>query len=158
MHATATRAGGREAHLPQEATALLLRHDAAEDDEAVALEGLALVWLQRHRRRLRHLVRLAAVPPAARSHDGGGLGYGNTNREQLDSILRVGAASGVVLDHVYTGKALAVFCEHARAHPDQFRGKRILFWHTGGLPGLHAREAELLELMPLPERLVYEPK
>ena len=91
-------------------------------------------------------------------HDGGGLGYGNTNREQLDSILRVGAASGVVLDHVYTGKALAVFCEHARAHPDQFRGKRILFWHTGGLPGLHAREAELLELMPLPERLVYEPK
>ena len=66
---------GREAHLPQEATALLLRHDAAEDDEAVALEGLALVWLQRHRRRHRHLVRLAAVPPAARSHDGGGLGW-----------------------------------------------------------------------------------
>mmetsp|Transcript_39930 Transcript_39930/g.79947 ORF Transcript_39930/g.79947 Transcript_39930/m.79947 type:complete len:370 (-) Transcript_39930:214-1323(-) len=86
-------------------------------------------------------------------HDGGQLGYGHTNREQLECIVRTGAASGVVLDHVYSGKALAVFCDHVRKHPDEFRGKKILFWHTGGLPGLQAAEKQLRELIPPVERL-----
>ena len=92
-------------------------------------------------------------------HNGGGLGYGVTSKEQLECIARVGAASGVLLDHVYTGKGLFYFCEHARAHPDAFRNKRILFWHTGGLPGLHAyREDELRGLMPTPERFRPPPR
>ena len=86
-------------------------------------------------------------------HDGGRLGYGNADRRELESILRVGTASGVLLDHVYTGKALFHFCEHARSNPSHFRGKRILFWHTGGLPGLAAKEAELLGLLEQPGRL-----
>ena len=55
----------------------------------------------------------------------------------------------------YTGKALHHFCAHARAHPETFRGSKVLFWHTGGLPGLAAQEAELLKdgLVEPPERL-----
>ena len=85
-------------------------------------------------------------------HDGGGLGYANTSQAQLDCIIRVAAASGVVLDHVYTGKALFHFCEHVRSKPEAFRGKRILFWHTGGLPGLQAKKAELAQLLAPAER------
>ena len=58
------------------------------------------------------------------------------------------ASSGVVLDHVYTGKALYHFVEHARRRPEDFRGKRILFWHTGGLLGLYAAAPQLGGLMP----------
>ena len=89
-------------------------------------------------------------------HDGGGLGYGNTDAAELQTILRVGAASGVLLDHVYAGKALHHFCAHARANPAAFRGSRVLFWHTGGLPGLAAQEAQLLGLLPTPRR--FEPR
>ena len=85
--------------------------------------------------------------------NGGGLGYGVTRAAELAMIARVGQASGVLLDHVYTGKALYHFCEHARANPDAFRGKRILFWHTGGLPGLQAKETDLLGFVPPVERL-----
>ena len=89
--------------------------------------------------------------------DGGRLGYGNTDKEELQSILRVASSSGVLLDHTYTGKALHHFCAHARAHPETFRGSKVLFWHTGGLPGLAAQEAELLKdgsgLVEKPERL-----
>ena len=81
-------------------------------------------------------------------HNGGGLGYGVASQEQLEMLVQVGAASGVVLDHVYTGKALYHFVEHARRRPEDFRGKRILFWHTGGLLGLYAAAPQLGELMP----------
>ena len=98
----------------------------------------------------------SAPPGSAREwlsiYDGGRLGYGITNKEELEMIARVGAASGVLLDHVYTGKALFHFAEHARSNPEQFRGKRILFWHTGGLPGLEARSQELVGLVEHPER------
>lgn len=81
-------------------------------------------------------------------HDGSGDGYAVATQEELSFIRDVGAASGVLLDHVYTGKALYHFCEHARAKPEEFRGSRILFWHTGGLPGLYAQEVALQNLMP----------
>jgi D-cysteine desulfhydrase len=78
-------------------------------------------------------------------HNGGGLGYAVSSKAQLEMIATVGAGSGVLLDHVYTGKALHYFCEHAKAQPEAFRGKRVLFVHTGGLPGLGAKTSELLD-------------
>lgn len=80
-------------------------------------------------------------------HDGGKDGYAVATAQQLAFIRDVGL-SGVILDHVYTGKALFYFCEHARANPQTFRGKRILFWHTGGMFGLYAKQKELADLMP----------
>ena len=50
-------------------------------------------------------------------------------------------------------QALHCFAEHARQHPDDFRGKRLLFWHTGGLPGLETKTADLLHLVKPTSRL-----
>ena len=49
------------------------------------------------------------------------------------------ARCGLILDPVYTGKALWGL---ARAVRDDGRwvGKRVLFVHTGGLPGLFAKD------------------
>ena len=44
-------------------------------------------------------------------------------------------ASGVILDPVYTGKA---FFGLMRLAQNELRGRRVLFLHTGGLPGLLA--------------------
>lgn len=81
-------------------------------------------------------------------HDGSKIPYGHAPHELLDFIQDVSCKSGVLLDHVYTGKALYYFCEHARANPEAYRGKRILFWHTGGLFGLYAKEKQLEGIMP----------
>jgi D-cysteine desulfhydrase len=66
-----------------------------------------------------------------------GPAYGVSTREQRETIVRVARASGIVLDPVYTGKAvhgLAAAVERG----DVARGSRVLFLHTGGLPGLLA--------------------
>jgi 1-aminocyclopropane-1-carboxylate deaminase/D-cysteine desulfhydrase-like pyridoxal-dependent ACC family enzyme len=38
-----------------------------------------------------------------------------------------------VLDPVYSGKALHCLLERIRQEPQAWRGKRVLFIHTGGL-------------------------
>ena len=67
-----------------------------------------------------------------------GPGYAVSSLEQRETIVRVSRASGLVLDPVYGGKAmhgLRVAVEHG----DIARGARVLFLHTGGLPGLLAQ-------------------
>ncbi len=81
-------------------------------------------------------------------HDGGGDGYARATKASLEFILDVARQSGVLLDHVYTGKALYYFEQAARADPDRFRGKRVLFWHTGGMLGIYAVEQRLQALLP----------
>ena len=62
-----------------------------------------------------------------------GPGYGVASAEQLRFIVDVGRACGLVLDPVYTGKALFGLSRM----PD--KPARVLFIHTGGLPGLLAQ-------------------
>jgi D-cysteine desulfhydrase len=66
-----------------------------------------------------------------------GPGYGVSTREQRETIVRVARASGIVLDPVYTGKAMHGLAA-AIGRGDVARGSRVLFLHTGGLPGLLA--------------------
>jgi D-cysteine desulfhydrase len=56
---------------------------------------------------------------------------------QLDFLLEVARRTGLVLDPVYSGKALFGLAELAAKPP------RVLFVHTGGLPGLLAQHATL---------------
>jgi len=65
-----------------------------------------------------------------------GPAYGVPSAEQVAFIRKVARVSGVILDPVYTGKALFGL---ARLQP---KPARALFVHTGGLPGLLA-EPEL---------------
>ncbi|NUO54880.1 MAG: D-cysteine desulfhydrase family protein, partial [Polyangiaceae bacterium] len=53
----------------------------------------------------------------------------------------VARGAGLLLDPVYTGKAFAGFVRMARE--GALDGKRVLFLHTGGLPGLLAQGDEL---------------
>jgi D-cysteine desulfhydrase len=71
-----------------------------------------------------------------------GPAYAVMNDEQKKFVVEVARASGVVLDPVYTGKALYGVAEAVR-RGDIPRGARVLFIHTGGLPGLLAQGAEL---------------
>ena len=61
-----------------------------------------------------------------------GPAYGVPSSEQLSFMLEVARCCGLILDPVYTGKALFGL---ARLAP---RPRRALFVHTGGLPGLLA--------------------
>jgi D-cysteine desulfhydrase len=66
-----------------------------------------------------------------------GPAYGVASREQLDFIVGVARASGLLLDPTYTGKALFGLAQLAH------KPARALFVHTGGLPGLLA-ESQLM--------------
>jgi D-cysteine desulfhydrase len=67
-----------------------------------------------------------------------GPAYAVSSREQRETLVKVARASGLVLDPVYTGKAMHGL-ERAVARGDVRRGARVLFLHTGGLPGLLAQ-------------------
>lgn len=66
-----------------------------------------------------------------------GPAYGVPTAEQLDFVLAVARASGLVLEPTYTGKALFGLSRLPN------KPRRALFIHTGGLPGLLA-EAPLI--------------
>mmetsp|Transcript_13688 Transcript_13688/g.45659 ORF Transcript_13688/g.45659 Transcript_13688/m.45659 type:complete len:96 (+) Transcript_13688:151-438(+) len=81
-------------------------------------------------------------------YPGGGAGYGVATPELMAFCAETARQSGVLLDHTYSGKALYYFAQAARAQPDRFRGKHILFWHTGGALALFAKTDELLSHLP----------
>ncbi len=66
-----------------------------------------------------------------------GPGYAIMSAEQQAFLVAVSRRTGLVLDPVYTGKALFGL---SRLEP---KPRRVLFLHTGGLPGLLAQALEL---------------
>ena len=70
-----------------------------------------------------------------------GPAYAVASEEQRKFIVEVARLSGLVLDPVYTGKALFGLAESIRTEGSRV-GHRVLFLHTGGLPGLLAQGAE----------------
>lgn len=67
-----------------------------------------------------------------------GPAYGQMDDEQKRFLVRVARATGLVLDPVYTGKAMFGLAA-AVARGDIAREARVLFLHTGGLAGLLAQ-------------------
>lgn len=73
-----------------------------------------------------------------------GPGYAKAGREVFEVIAEVGAAEGLLVDPVYTGKAaLAVKSETLAG---RFEGTTV-FWHTGGVFGLFPFRTGLLEVV-----------
>ncbi|XP_050417887.1 uncharacterized protein LOC126831436 isoform X1 [Patella vulgata] len=62
-----------------------------------------------------------------------GDGYGLSTPEELDYIRYVCSETGIVLDPVYTGKTTLGLVQVLNKTPEIFKGKRILFMHTGGI-------------------------
>ena len=64
-------------------------------------------------------------------------GYGKLNEQIREAISMAARLEGLLLDPVYTGKAMAGLIAHVRSGLIAARS-RVLFLHTGGLPGIFA--------------------
>ena len=79
----------------------------------------------------------------ALDHSRFGDGYGAVTDGALEAIERVAGLEGIVLDPVYTGKAMAGLIGSTR-DGRLGAGDTVVFWHTGGAVALFAhRYAEL---------------
>jgi D-cysteine desulfhydrase family pyridoxal phosphate-dependent enzyme len=93
----------------------------------------------------------ARLPPVRRLvdiSDAKGLGYALSTDEELNFIANVAAHSGIVLDPVYSGKALLALTKKLRTSPEAFRGRDVLFVHTGGFFALYAQGERLVASLP----------
>jgi D-cysteine desulfhydrase/L-cysteate sulfo-lyase len=72
-----------------------------------------------------------------------GAGYGVPSPESLAAIKNAARTEGLLLDPVYTGKAMAGLIDHARRGLLD-RDSVVVFIHTGGLPALFAFKDEIL--------------
>jgi D-cysteine desulfhydrase family pyridoxal phosphate-dependent enzyme len=70
-------------------------------------------------------------------HDHFGSGYGAVTDEAVDAIRRSARLEGIVLDPVYTGKAMAGLIGAVRDGRIA-TGNTVVFWHTGGAVALFA--------------------
>ena len=75
-----------------------------------------------------------------------GPAYASMNEEQKRFLVRVARATGLIVDPVYTGKALFGLAR-AVERGEIAAGARVLFLHTGGLPGLLAQGEDLREAL-----------
>jgi D-cysteine desulfhydrase len=71
-----------------------------------------------------------------------GEGYGVVGAAEREAISLTARLEGVLLDPVYTGKAMAGLIDMARKH-ELTKHDRVLFWHTGGGPSLFSYADEL---------------
>jgi D-cysteine desulfhydrase len=75
-----------------------------------------------------------------------GRGYALSTREELEFIRKVARDEGVLVDPVYTGKALFGLFQTVKKNRDAL-GKRVLFIHTGGGFGLFQKSEEWAEVL-----------
>lgn len=80
-----------------------------------------------------------------------GEGYAVSTTEELSYQKDIARQTGVILDPVYTGKAMVGLQKELTQRPEQFKGRHILFLHTGGLFGLFAKAEQLQPLLPTQE-------
>lgn len=82
--------------------------------------------------------------------DAKGSGYAISRSEELQCVLDLALATGIILDPVYTGKALFGLLREMREDPCKWEGRKVVFVHTGGLLGMYDKEDQL---QPLVEEL-----
>ena len=75
--------------------------------------------------------------PVLIDHDRFGPGYAAPTDECREALDLAARAEGVILDPVYTGKAMAGLI-HARRTDVISNGERVVFLHSGGMPALFA--------------------
>ena len=63
-----------------------------------------------------------------------GQGYGSPTSASTAATELLARAEGILVDPIYTAKALAGLIERTRAR--ELDGRRVVFWHGGGLPSL----------------------
>ena len=71
-----------------------------------------------------------------------GIGYGQSTAEELAFIREVATMEGILLDPVYSGKAMFGVRQELQSGKTFRRGAPILFLHTGGMFGLFPKRFE----------------
>ncbi|MCL7035838.1 hypothetical protein MKW94_030253 [Papaver nudicaule] len=79
--------------------------------------------------------------------DAKGLGYAMSTPEELTLLKEIAAATGVVLDPVYSGKAVFQMVKDITENPGKWEKRKILFIHTGGLLGLYDKAEQMVQTM-----------
>ena len=69
-----------------------------------------------------------------------GAGYGVPTAEGMAAIALLARTEGLLLDPVYTAKAMAALIDRARHRSDP---GPVIFLHSGGVPALFAYAEEL---------------
>ena len=64
--------------------------------------------------------------------------YNNPCKEVRDAICYMARREAIILDPCYTGKAFAGICDMIREGKIA-KGSKIIFLHTGGLPGIYTK-------------------
>jgi D-cysteine desulfhydrase len=79
---------------------------------------------------------LATVAPDQVVIDGSqlGPGYGRRTSAADEATTLLARTEGILVDPIYTAKALAGLV--AQVRDGRFDGRRVVFWHAGGTPGL----------------------
>jgi D-cysteine desulfhydrase len=82
-------------------------------------------------------------------YDGKGIGYAKSTKEELEYLIEFSEKTGILLDPVYSGKAMFHFVKTVLTeNPTLFqKGQKLLFIHTGGTLGFYDKEKELLPLL-----------
>jgi D-cysteine desulfhydrase len=122
-------------------TGISVRHPRARQEE----------WIATLTREVRELLGLEPAFPreSVRVEDGYvGEGYSLPTAGMREAVQMLARLEGILLDPVYTGKAMAGLIDLVRS--GRFRsGETVLFLHTGGAPALYAYgEAVLQEDQP----------
>ncbi len=73
-----------------------------------------------------------------------GAGYSLPTPEMVEAVTMMARVEGILLDPVYTGKAMAGLIGLIRRGVFK-KGERVLFLHTGGAPALYAYQQVLLQ-------------
>ncbi|EDO27428.1 predicted protein, partial [Nematostella vectensis] len=60
-----------------------------------------------------------------------GKGYAVSTTEELEDIVRISSTTGIMLDPVYTIKSVRGMLAEMKNNPSRFKGKRVLYIHTG---------------------------
>lgn len=91
------------------------------------------------------LLRLPTIPPESAvvlDDRYVGAGYAVMGEPEKEAILLMARTEGILVDPVYTGRALAGLIDLIR-RGEIGRDEKVLFWHTGGMPALFAYARQL---------------
>lgn len=71
-----------------------------------------------------------------------GDGYGIASKDGLEAIKTLARTEGLIVDHIYTGKAFAGLLDLSKK--EFFGDKNVIFLHTGGSPALFDLDPKLI--------------
>ncbi|BBN07331.1 D-cysteine desulfhydrase [Marchantia polymorpha subsp. ruderalis] len=85
-----------------------------------------------------------------------GAGYAISSPEELKIVKDVAEQTGLILDPVYSGKAVNGFLKDMKENPSYWQGRKVLFVHTGGLLGMYDKVDQLQPMVAKSRRMLME--